>query len=67
MSGQFWWTTADIERHSFYGEWSPSAFVGIDRASPQEFSGQYRVVAGGLYRIESGAPPAMTTPGEDPD
>ena len=57
MTGQFWWTTMDIERHTFWGELSPTPFAQI--AHPVLTDGTYRVVCGELVRILPGLPPAQ--------
>ena len=59
MDGNFFWTTMDIEKHTFWGPLSPDPFAGlisndIDR---------YLVVRGKLYRIVPGVP-ALPTPQE---
>lgn len=61
MNGQFFWTTADIEKHTFSGELSPAPFV---RHQELSLHGQYRVVCGELFRIVDGLPPAVPTQGE---
>ena len=54
MSDQFFWTTADIEKNTFFGE--TSSLPARLFATHEEWSGRYRVVCGALYRIADGAP-----------
>jgi len=54
---QLWFTTQDIEKMYFYGDFSPECYEKQIDLSTIMLAGEYRVIDGELFKVMPGVPP----------